>query len=323
MVKAIRFTTTGGPEVLEWHDIELPPPGPGEVRLRHTAVGLNFIDTYHRAGLYPVTLPSGLGMEAAGIVEALGEGVNGLSVGERVAYASSLGAYAEARNIDAASLWPLPEAIDDPTAASIMVKGLTAHYLLRQIHRVKPGDTILVHAAAGGVGQIACQWANHLGATVIGTAGGPEKVAVARANGCHHVIDYNADDFVAGVREITNGGGVCVVYDSVGKDTFFKSIDCLAPLGTMVTYGNASGPAPAIEPLLLAQKGSLTLVRPVLFHYMADPEDARRMVDELFAVITSGTVKITVGQTYALKDAAHAHRDLEARKTIGTTVLLP
>jgi NADPH2:quinone reductase len=323
-VHAIRFHQTGGPEVLSWDSVDVGDPGPGEVRVRHSAVGLNYIDTYHRSGLYPVTLPSGLGLEAAGVIEAVGEGVSGLAPGDRVAYGTGpLGAYAEARVMTPETLLRLPDAIDDRTAAAMMLQGLTVQYLIRRLFRVEPGMTVLFHAAAGGVGLIACQWLKHLGATVIGTVGSPEKAELARAHGCDHTILYREEDFVARVKEITGGKGVPVVYDGVGKDVFDGSLDCLSRLGMMVTYGNASGPVPAVSPLTLNAKGSLFLTRPKLMDYAATREELVAMADDLFAVVASGAVRIAVNQTYALKDAAQAHRDLEGRKTTGSTVLLP
>ncbi len=323
MTHAIRFYKTGGPEVLIWEEVQPGKPGPGEARIRQTAAGLNFIDVYHRTGLYPVPMPSGLGGEGAGIVEEVGAGVTDLKPGDRVAYgAAPLGAYAEARLIPADRLLKLPDRIDDTTAAAMMLKGLTVQYLIRQTYRVKKGDTILLHAAAGGVGSILSQWAKHLGATVIGTVGNDEKAKLAKANGCDHVIVYTREDFVKRVAEITGGRKVPVVYDSVGKDTFYKSLDCCAPLGLVALFGQSSG---AVEPLnlgLLAAKGSLYVTRPTLNTYGAKRENLVAMARELFEVVESGAVKITVNQTYALKDAARAHADLEARKTTGSTVLL-
>ena len=322
MPHAIRFHKTGGPEVLVWEDIQLGAPGPGEARIRQTAVGLNFVDIYNRTGLYPVPLPSGLGSEGAGVVEAVGPGVTDLKPGDRVAYgAAPLGAYAEARLIPADRLIKLPNGIDDKTAAAMMLKGLTVQYLIRQTYRVKNGDTILLHAAAGGIGTILSQWAKHLGATVIGTVGSDEKAKLAKANGCAHVIVYTREDFVKRVEEITGGKKVPVVYDSVGKDTFMKSLDCCAPLGLVALFGQSSG---SVEPLnlgLLAAKGSLYVTRPTLNTYGAKREHLVAMAKELFEVVESGAVKITVSQTYALKDAARAHADLAARKTTGSTVL--
>ena len=325
MSKAMRIHQYGGPEVLRWEEVEVGDPGPGQVRVRHGAVGLNYIDIYHRTGLYPLpALPWTLGMEGAGRVEAVGEGVTEFQVGDRVAYASPpVGAYAETRLIAADRVVALPDAIDDRTAAAMMLQGMTAHYLLRRTYRVQPGDAILLHAAAGGVGLIASQWARSLGATVIGTVGSDEKAELARAHGCHHVIVYSRENFVERVREITHGQGVAVVYDSVGKDTFMGSLDCLQPLGMMVSFGNASGPVPPFEPGILAAKGSLFFTRPTLMTYTAKREDLVASAGELFYVVGSGAVNIEVRQTYPLADAAQAHRDLEARKTTGSTVLLP
>lgn len=325
MTKAIRIHETGGPEVLKWEDIELPPPAAGEARIRHTAIGLNFIDTYHRIGLYPLpAMPGVLGAEAAGVVEAVGPGVSEVAVGDRVAYgAAPVGAYAEARNIPAARLVKVPAGIDDARAAAMMLKGMTAQYLLRRTYPVKAGETILVHAAAGGVGLILCQWAKHLGVTVIGTVGSADKAKLAAAHGCDHPILYRDVDFVAKVKELTGGEGVPVVYDSVGVDTFMKSLDCLKPLGLMVTFGQSSGAVPPFNTGILAQKGSLFLTRPTLFTYAAKRDDLVKMAGELFDVVLKGVVTIEVNQTYALKDAAQAHRDLESRKTTGSTVLLP
>lgn len=324
MSGAIRIERHGGPEVLQWVEGGASAPGPGEALVRQTAVGLNFIDTYHRSGLYPVKLPSGLGSEAAGVVEALGPGVEDLAIGDRVAYAGGPpGAYAQARVMPAARLVKLPRGLSDRDAAALLLKGMTAYYLLRQTWPVKRGDTVLVHAAAGGVGSVLVPWARHLGATVIGTAGGRDKVERALALGCHHAIDYRARDFVQEVRALTGSRGVDVVYDAVGKDTFMGSLDCLRPRGLMVTYGNASGRPPPLDPLLLSEKGSLFLTRPVLAHYTARREELLRAAKALFHVARIGVVKADVGQTYALKDAAQAHRDLEARKTVGSTLLLP
>jgi NADPH2:quinone reductase len=322
MPHAIRFHKTGGPEVMVWEEIHLGKPGAGEVRIRQTTIGLNFTDVYHRTGLYPVPLPSGLGGEGAGVVEEVGPGVTDLKPGDRVAYGSApLGAYAEARLIPADRLIKLPNSIDDKTAAAMMLKGLTAQYLIRQTYRVKPGDTILLHAAAGGVGLILSQWAKHLGATVIGTVGSDDKAMLARANGCEHVIVYTREDFVRRVAEITDGKKVPVVYDSVGKDTFLKSLDCCAPLGLVALFGQSSG---AVEPFnlgILAAKGSLYVTRPTQISYTAKRENLVAMAKELFEVVESGAVKIAVNQTYPLKDAARAHTDLEARRTMGSTVL--
>ncbi len=325
MPKAIRIHEYGGPEVLRWEEAEVGEPGPGQLRVRHAAVGLNYIDVYHRTGLYPLpSLPWTLGMEGAGKVEAVGEGVTEFKVGDRVAYASPpVGAYAEVRLMPADRVVALPDAIDDQTAAAMMLQGMTAQYLLRRTYRVQPGDTILLHAAAGGVGLIASQWARHLGAIVIGTVGSEEKAELARAHGCHHAILYNRENFVERVREITGGQGVAVVYDSVGKDTFMGSLDCLRPLGMMVSFGNASGPVPPFEPGILAAKGSLFFTRPTLMTYTAQRADLLASAAELFEVVSSGAVKIEVRQTYPLAETARAHRDLEARKTTGSTVLLP
>jgi NADPH2:quinone reductase len=323
MPHAIRLYKTGGPEVLVSEEVEVGRPGPGEARIRHTAVGLNFVDVYYRKGVYPIPLPSGLGGEGAGVVKEVGASVTDLKPGDRVAYGNApLGAYAEERLIPADRLMKLPDAIDDKTAAAMMLKGLTVQYLIRQTYRVKAGETILLHAAAGGVGLILDQWAKHLGATVIGTVSTDEKAKLAKAHGCAHTILYTREDFVKRVDEITGGKKVPVVYDSVGKDTFLKSLDCLAPLGFAVLFGQSSG---NVEPLnlgLLAQKGSLYVTRPTLNTYAARRENLLAMAKELFDVVLSGAVKIEVNQTYPLKDAAKAHADLEARKTTGSTVLL-
>jgi NADPH2:quinone reductase len=321
MTHAIRIHQTGGPEVMQWELIETGKPGPGEVLLRQTAVGLNFIDVYHRTGLYPVQTPFTPGMEAAGVVEETGPDVSDLRVGERVAYGGGpIGAYAEARLIAANRLVKLPAAISDQQAAAMMLRGMTAQYLLRRAYRVQKGDTVLVHAAAGGVGLLLCQWARHLGATVIGTVGSDEKAQLAKANGCHYPIVYTREDFQSRVMEITDGKKVAVVYDSVGKDTFAKSLDCLRPLGMMVLFGQSSGPVPPFDLGQLAAKGSLFITRPTLMTYTARREDLLATADELFEVVGSGPVKISINQTYALKDAAQAHRDLEARKTTGSTI---
>lgn len=324
MVHAIRFHETGGPEVLKWEEVEVAEPGPGQARLRQTAVGLNFIDVYHRTGLYPpASLPAIPGMEGVGVVEAVGEGVSNVKPGDRVAYASPpMGSYAEARLMPADRLVIVPDGIDDRQAAAMTLQGMTAQFLLRSTYRVKAGETILVHAAAGGVGTILCQWASHLGATVIGTVGSDEKAELARAAGCAHPIVYTRENFVGRVREITDGKGVPVVYDSVGKTTFQGSLDCLRPRGFMILFGQSSGAVPPLDPSVLA-KGSLYLTRPTLFTYVARPEELAASAAELFDVVSKGAVRIDVRQTYALKDAAQAHRDLEARKTTGSTVLLP
>ncbi|HHW77376.1 MAG TPA: quinone oxidoreductase [Xanthomonadaceae bacterium] len=325
MPRAIRIHQYGGPEVLRWEEVEVGDPGPGQLRVRHAAVGLNYIDVYHRTGLYPLpSLPWTLGMEGAGRVEAVGEGVTEFKAGDRVAYASPpVGAYAEVRLIPADRVVALPDAIDERTAAAMMLQGMTAQYLLRRTYRVQPGDTILLHAAAGGVGLIASQWARHLGATVIGTVGSDEKAELARAHGCHHVIVYSRENFVERVREITGGQGVAAVYDSVGQATFMGSLDCLRPLGMMVSFGNASGPVPPFEPGILAAKGSLFLTRPTLMTYTAKRADLLASATELFEAVVDGAVKIEVRQTYPLAETAQAHRDLEARQTTGSTVLLP
>ncbi|MBF0373241.1 MAG: quinone oxidoreductase, partial [Alphaproteobacteria bacterium] len=321
MTKAIRIHQFGGPETLVWEDVTVNPPGPGEVLLTNTAVGLNFIDVYHRTGLYPIPLPTVLGLEGAGVVEAVGSGVTAFAPGDRVAYCTApMGAYAERRLMPADRLVRLPEGITERSAAAMMLQGLTAHYLLRRIHRVQPGETILIHAAAGGVGQIVCQWANHLGATVIGTVGSDEKAELARANGCHHPIVYTRENFVERVREITGGQGVPVVYDSVGKDTFMNSLDCLRPLGMMVIFGQSSGKVPPFDVGILAAKGSLFLTRPTLATYTAKREELVGAAEELFAAVLDGHVRINVNQTYPLSEAARAHQDLEARRTTGSTV---
>jgi len=324
MSHAIRIHETGGPEVLRWEEVTTPHPGPGEVHLRHSAVGLNFIDIYHRTGLYPLPLPFTPGLEGAGVVLAVGDGVGDLAPGDRVAYAGGPpGAYAEERLIPAHRLVKLPDWLDDQRAAAMMLQGMTAQYLLRRTFRVGPGDPVLIHAAAGGVGLIVCQWARYLGATVLGTVGSPEKAELARAHGCHHPILYREEDFVARTRELTGGEGVAVVYDSIGRDTFLKSLDCLRPLGMLVSFGQASGAVESFNPGLLAAKGSLFLTRPSLMAYTAKREDLLASAAELFNVVENGAVKIEVNQTYPLREAARAQRDLEERKTTGSTVLLP
>src|SRR4051795_12466617 len=321
MAHAIRFANTGGPEVLEWQEVEVGRPGEGQVRLRHTSVGLNYIDTYQRSGLYQMPLPSGLGSEAAGVVEEVGPGVTDLKPGDRVAYAGGpLGAYSEARVMPADRLVPLPAGISDQQAAAMMLKGMPAWSLIRRTHVVKPGETILIHAAAGGVGLIVCQWAKHLGATVIGTVGNDEKAALAKQNGCDHPIVYTRDDFAAKVNEITGGKKLPVVYDSVGKDTFFKSLDCLAPLGLMASFGQSSGAIGPVDIGILAGKGSLFLTRPTLNTYTASRQDLLTAANDLFDVVKKGVVKLAINQTYSLRDAASAHRDLQDRKTTGSTV---
>ena len=322
--QAIRIHQTGGPEVLSWDSVDVLSPATGEAKVRHYAVGLNYIDTYHRTGLYPLPLPSGLGLEAAGVVEAVGDGVSEVQVGDRVAYAGGpVGAYAQVRNIPAHRLLKLPDDIDFKTAAGMMLQGLTAAYLLRRTFPVQAGDTVLIHAAAGGVGLIACQWAKALGATVIGTVGSAAKAELAKAHGCEHVINYSTEDFTKRVRELTGGVGVPVVYDGVGKDTFIGSLDCLRPRGMMVSYGNASGAVPPVDLLLLSQKGSLFVTRPTLAGYTGTREELESLGAELFAVVGSGKVRINVNQTYPLAEAAQAHRDLEARKTTGSSLLIP
>jgi NADPH2:quinone reductase len=322
-MKAIRFEKIGGPEVLKYEDVELPPPAKGEVRVRHTAIGVNFIDTYHRSGLYKLPLPAGLGSEAAGIVEASGEDVTTLKKGDRVAYAGTLGAYAEANNVPADKLVKLPDGVSDEVAAAAMLKGMTAQYLLMRTYAVNPGETILWHAAAGGVGTIACQWARHLGAHVIGTVGSDEKMALAKENGCAHVLNLAKDDWVKRIRELTKGDGVPVVYDSIGKATWAGSLDCLAVRGMMVSFGNASGAVPAFEPSILAAKGSLYVTRPTLFSYTRNAKELQETADDLFAVLESGAVKIHINQRFKLADAAKAHEALHSRATTGATILLP
>lgn len=324
MTKAIRIAATGGPEVMEYVDVEVGKPGPGEARVRHAAIGLNYIDVYFRTGAYPQPLPAGLGMEGAGVVEAVGEGVSHVKPGDRVAYASQPpGAYAEARVMPAAFLVKLPDAIDFDTGAAMMLQGLTVQYLFRRTYPLQGGETILFHAAAGGVGLIACQWARALGVTMIGTVGSDEKAALAKAHGCAHTINYNKENFVQRVKEITDGKGVSVVYDSIGKDTFIGSLDCLAPLGMMVSFGSASGPVQPFGLHELASRGSLFVTRPSLFNYIAKRGDLENMAADLFGMVQGKKVKIEINQRYALKDAARAHRDLESRKTTGSSILVP
>jgi NADPH2:quinone reductase len=324
MAKAIRIHKHGSPEVLQYEDVTVGDPGPGQARIRQTAIGLNFIDTYHRSGLYQLQMPSGIGLEGAGVVEAVGSGVSWLKAGDRVAYAGGPpGAYAELRLVPADRLVKVPQGISDRTAAAMMLKGLTTQYLIRSTYRVQAGQTVLFHAAAGGVGLIACQWLKALGVTVIGTVGSEEKAKLAKAHGCDHTIIYTKENFAERLKEITDGKKVPVVYDSVGKDTFMGSLDCLQPRGMLVVFGNGSGPVAAFDLNLLAAKGSLYVTRPSLVTYTAKREDLEAMATELFDVVKSGKVKIEVNQTYALKDAAQAHRDLEGRKTTGSTVLLP
>jgi len=324
MPKAIRFYAHGGPEVLRVEEVDPGKPAAHEVQVRHTAVGVNYIDVYDRTGLYPVTLPSGLGREAAGVVTALGRGVRGLRVGARVAYVnSSPGAYSELRNVPVERVVKVPPGISDAQAAALMLKGLTAQFLVRRTYKVARGDPILVHAAAGGVGLILCQWAHALGAKVIGVVGSDAKAEVARRHGCRHVLISGRDELVASVKALTKGVGVAVVYDAVGKDTFMDSLDCLRRLGMMVTFGNASGPPPAISPFELTKRGSLFLTRPTLFNYIASREELTSAARELFAAVRSRKVRVVIGQTYPLARAADAHRDLEGRRTTGSTVLVP
>ncbi|MGE0230708.1 MAG: quinone oxidoreductase [Flavobacteriaceae bacterium] len=324
MIRAVRVHKTGGPEVLTLEDVEIGEPGAGEIRIRHAAIGLNFIDIYFRTGLYAAPqFPFTPGNEGAGIVSAVGSGVDHLKVGDRVAYAATLGSYAQERIIAADRAVILPESISDTVAASVMLKGMTARFLLRRTFKVEPGHTILFHAAAGGVGQIAVQWAKHLGATVIGTAGGAEKCALAKSLGCDHVIDYRAESFVDRVREITGGKGVSVVYDSVGKDTFPGSLDCLEPRGLWVSFGNASGAVENFSIGILSQKGSLYATRPILFHHIAKRADLEASANDLFAVLAGKHVKVPEPRTYALAEVADAHRDMEGRRTTGASVLIP
>ena len=324
MTKAIRIEQFGGPEVMQWVDVDLGEPGAGEIRLRHAAAGLNYIEVYQRDGLYPLTLPCGLGQEGAGVVEAVGDGVTELRPGDRVAYGSGPpGSYAEARLIPADKVIKLPDAIDERTAACIMLKGMTAYYLLHRTHAVKPGDVILVHAAAGGVGSLLVPWARHLGAEVIGTAGSAEKAGRARTFGCSHVIEYAHEDVAKRVREITDGRGVDVVYDAVGKATYEASLDSLRPRGLMVSFGNASGTIPAVDMLELMKRGSLFITRPSLVHHVSTREELVTAAQAVFDAVSNGVINVDIHQSYAMSDAAQAHRDLEARKTSGCTVLLP
>jgi NADPH:quinone reductase len=324
MVKAIRINEVGGPEVMQYVDVEVGEPGPGEARVHQSAIGLNYIDVYFRTGVYPQPLPAGLGMEGAGTVEAVGAGVTHVKPGDRVAYAGRPpGAYAQARVMPAAALVKLPGSIDFNTGAAMMLQGLTVQYLFRRTYPLRGGETILFHAAAGGVGLIACQWARAIGVNVIGTVGSDEKAALAKAHGCTHTINYNTEDFVARVKEITGGKGVPVVYDSIGKDTFIGSLDCLAPLGMMVSFGSASGVVPPFGLHELASRGSLFVTRPTLFTYTSRREDLENMAADLFGMVESKKIRIEVNQRYALKDVAQAHRDLEARRTTGSTILLP
>jgi NADPH2:quinone reductase len=324
MAKAIRISRTGGPEVLEYVDVEVGPPAPGEAQVRHEAIGVNFIDVYFRTGLYPQPLPGGIGKEAAGVVEAIGEGVTDVTVGDRVAYAGGpTGAYSDVRNVPASVLLRLPDEIGFDTAAAMMLQGLTVQYLFNRTYKLKPGETILFHAAAGGVGLIACQWAKAIGVNLIGTVGSEEKAALAKAAGAAHVINYKTENFTERVLEITGGKKVPVVYDSIGKDTFIGSLDCLQPLGLMVSFGNASGPVPPFSLNELASRGSLYITRPSLFSYVAKREDLEVAAADLFQMVASGKVKIDIRQRYKLADAAQAAIDLEARKTTGSSILLP
>ena len=324
MTQAIRISHTGGPEVMTLRSVDLPDPGPSEVRIRHTAIGVNFIDTYHRSGLYPVPLPSGIGLEAAGIIETVGEGVTHLRAGDRVAYGNGpLGAYAEAVNAPAHRVTAIPDTVSDEQAAALMLKGMTVRYLFKDTYPLKSGDTVLFHAAAGGVGQIACQWARDLGVTLIATAGSDEKCAIAQELGAAHVINYSTEDVVARVRDITSGTGVQVVYDGVGKATFAMSLDCLASRGLMVSFGNASGPVTGVDLGLLTQKGSIYITRPSLMHYVASNEDLAANTADVFDALARGAISTSINQRYALADAAQAHADLEGRKTSGSTVILP
>jgi NADPH:quinone reductase len=324
MPRAIRIEETGGPEKMLWAEVDVPAPTAGQVQVRHTAIGLNYIDVYDRTGLYPMPLPGGLGREAAGVVTALGPKVRGFKVGDRVAYVyTTPGSYAELRNVPAERLVKVPAGITDEQAAVLMLKGLTAHYLLRRTYRVKKGDTILVHAAAGGVGLILVPWARALGAKAIGVVGSEAKVALAKKAGCHHVLVQGRDDIAAQAKKLTKGLGVEVVYDSVGKDTFTASLDSLRPRGLMVTYGNASGPVPPFSPLELGKRGSLFLTRPSLFGYIATRAELDAAARETFAAVKKKHFKVQINQRYKLADAAQAHRDLESRKTTGATVLLP
>ncbi len=323
MTHAIQIHATGGPEVLQWEEVAVGEPGPGEVLLRQSAVGLNFIDVYFRTGTYPSPgLPFIPGMEAVGVIEALGPGVEGLRVGERVAYGRNMGGYAERRLIAAAALVKVPENLQDQQVAAVMLQGMTTEYLLQRTYPVKAGDTIVFHAASGGVGLLACQWASSMGVTVIGTVGSEEKAALAKAHGCTHTILYKDEDFVARVMEITDGKGVPVVYDSVGRDTFMKSLDCLQPRGMLVSFGQSSGKVEAFDPGILSGKGSLYLTRPTLMTYTASREELVASVEAVFAMLGKGAVKVNVNQTFALADAADAHRALESRQTTGSTVLL-
>jgi NADPH2:quinone reductase len=324
MTKAIRFSQTGGPEVLRWEDVEVGEPGPGQIRIRHTAIGLNYLDTYHRSGVYPLPLPSGIGSEGAGVVTGVGKGVKEFKKGDRVAYASPpVGAYSEERLMPADRVVKIPAGISDRTAAAMMLKGMTAQYLIRKTYKVKKGETVLFHAAAGGVGLIACQWLRALGVKVIGTVGTKEKAALAKKHGCTWPIVYTEEDFLEAVKKITKGKGVPVVYDGVGKAVFAKSLDCLSPRGLIVNFGNASGVVDPVPPGILAAKGSIYLTRPTLVTHVATRKDLLATANDLFRMVKSGKVKIRIDQEYALKDAARAHADLESRKTTGSTILIP
>jgi NADPH:quinone reductase len=323
MTKAVRFHKTGGPEVLQLDDVQVGEPGQGQARIRHTAIGVNFIDTYQRSGMYPMQLPATAGNEGAGVVEALGPGVTTLKKGDRVAYTGQVGSYCEQRLVQADRMVKIPEGISDEQAASMMLKGMTVQYLIHTTYPVKKGDTVLWHAAAGGVGMIACQWLKALGVTVIGTVGSPEKAKLAKAHGADHVIDYSKENFVERVKEITGGKKVPVVYDSVGKSTWEGTLDCLRPLGMWVSFGNASGAVPPLNTAILAQKGSLYLTRPTLVTYTASREDLEARSKSLFDIVKSGKVKIEISARYKLADAAQCHRDLEGRKTTGSVILLP
>ncbi|MBI37539.1 MAG: quinone oxidoreductase [Alphaproteobacteria bacterium] len=324
MVHAIRIHENGGPDVLKWEEVEVNNPGPEEIRIRHTAIGLNYIDTYLRTGARPLPMPSILGLEAAGVVEEIGSNVTHLGVGDRVSYADMpVGAYSEERVMPAHIAVKIPEGIDDAVAAAAMLKGMTTQFLIRQLFRVEPGMNVLLHAAAGGVGLITSQWLNHLGATVIGTVGSKEKAKLASENGVHHVINYNEENFVERVKDITDGKGVPVVYDGVGKDTLTDSMKCLSPLGMLACFGNASGAPDPVNIMDLSSYGSIFITRPMLFHYTATRQALEECANDLFEVINSGAVKIGINQTYPLKDTAQAHKDLEGRKTTGSTVLIP
>jgi NADPH2:quinone reductase len=322
MTKAVRFHKSGGPEVLQVEDVQVGEPGAGQIKLRHTAIGVNFVDTYQRSGLYPMQMPQTAGNEGAGVVEAVGSGVTALKAGDRVAYTGLIGSYCGERLVPADRMVKIPEGISDEQAASIMLKGMTVHYLIHSTYAVKAGDTVLWHAAAGGVGLLACQWLKALGVTVIGTVGSPEKAKLAKAHGAEHVIDYSKENFVERVKEITGGKGLPVVYDSVGKTTWEGSLDCLRPLGLWVVFGNASGPVPPLNTGILAQKGSLYVTRPTLATYIASRADLEARSKSLFEVVKSGKVKIEITGRYKLVDAAQAHRDLEGRKTTGSVILL-